>query len=136
MMNIPLDKIILNQFLCSGFVHENTLFPTESGVPQGGLISPILANMTLDGLGTILEFTYKGRKVNYIRYVDDFLITAETRDLAEEIIEIVRLFLKDRGLELSLEKTRITHMNEGFEFLGWYFRKYRGKLLIKPSQRQ
>ena len=135
MKNIPLDKKILNQFLRSGFVHENTLFPTESGVPQGGLISPILANMTLDGLGTILESTYKGRKVNYIRYADDFLISADTRELAEEIIEIVHPFLKERGLELSLEKTRITHINDGFEFLGWCFRKYRGILLIKPSQK-
>ena len=64
MKNIPLDKEVLHQFLRSGFVHENTLFPTESGTPQGGLISPILANMTLDGLGIILETKYKGRKVN------------------------------------------------------------------------
>jgi RNA-directed DNA polymerase len=133
--NIPLDKKILNQFLCSGFVHENALFPTESGVPQGGLISPILANMTLDGLGTILDSKYKGRKVNYIRYADDFLITSDTRELAEEITEVVCLFLKERGLELSLEKTRITHINDGFEFLGWNFKKYHGKLLIKPSKK-
>ena len=135
MNNIPIDKEVIKQFLWSGFVHENTLFPTESGVPQGGLVSPILANMTLDGLGTILESMYKGRKVNYIRYADDFLITAETRELAEEIIETVRPFLKERGLELSPEKTRITHINDGFEFLGWNFRKYRGILLIKPSQK-
>lgn len=135
MKNIPIDKKVVKQFLCSGFVHENTLFPTESGVPQGGLVSPILANMTLDGLGTILESKYKGRKVNYIRYADDFLITSDTRELAEEIIETVRLFLKERGLELSPEKTRITHINDGFEFLGWNFRKYRGILLIKPSQK-
>ena len=135
MKNIPLDKKVLNQFLHSGFVHENTLFPTESGVPQGGLISPILANMALDGLGRILESKYKGRKVNYIRYADDFLITSDTRELAEEIIEVIRPFLKERGLELSHEKTRITHIDDGFDFLGWNFRKYQGKMLIKPSKK-
>ena len=131
----PSDKKVLNQFLKSGFIHENELFPTEIGTPQGGLISPILANMTLDGLQQILESRYNGRKVNFIRYADDFLITAESKELAEEIISVVQQFLCERGLELSLEKTRITHINEGFDFLGWNFRKYRGVLLIKPSKK-
>ncbi|MBN1166875.1 MAG: group II intron reverse transcriptase/maturase [Methanospirillaceae archaeon] len=135
MKHIPMDKKVLNQFLKSGFIHENELFPTEIGTPQGGLISPILANMTLDGLQQILESRYNGRKVNFIRYADDFLITAESKELAEEIISVVQQFLCERGLELSLEKTRITHINEGFDFLGWNFRKYRGVLLIKPSKK-
>jgi RNA-directed DNA polymerase len=116
-------------------VHENTQFPAESGVPQGGLISPIFANMTLDGLSIIFESTYMGRKVNYIRHTDDFLITADNKELAEEIIGVVHPFLKERGLELSLEKIGFTHINDGFQFLGRNFSKYRCILFIKSSQK-
>lgn len=146
--NIPMDKSILKQFLKAGFVFNNDLFPTEEGTPQGGVISPILANMTLDGIEDLLAKRFftnpKGKvdlrfknanKVNFIRYADDFIITAETEEIALEAKEIVKNFLSERGLELSDEKTVVTHINDGFDFLGWTFRKFNGKLIIKPSKK-
>ena len=146
--NIPMDKSILKQFLKAGYVFEHQLFPTEAGTPQGGIISPILANITLDGIEKILEDKYhtnkSGRidsnhaakyKVNFSRYADDFIVTAKTEEIAKEVKELIKVFLKDRGLELSEEKTVITHIKDGFDFLGWNFRKYNGKLLVKPSKK-
>jgi RNA-directed DNA polymerase len=74
-------------------------------------------------------------KVNFVRYADDFIVTAKTEEIAKEVKELMKDFLKDRGLELSDEKTVITHIDNGFDFLGWNFRKYNGKLLIKPSKK-
>jgi RNA-directed DNA polymerase len=144
--NIPLKTKILKEFLSAGFSYKGKLFSTDAGTPQGGIISPILANMTLDGLEQTIKEKYwsssTGRisrnynklKVNFIRYADDFIVTAKSKEVASEIKEIIEEFLKERGLTLSQEKTRITHINEGFDFLGWNFRKYNGKLLIKPSK--
>ncbi|NOQ47949.1 MAG: group II intron reverse transcriptase/maturase [Methanococcoides sp.] len=148
--NIPMDKSILKQFLKAGFIYENSLFPTKAGTPQGGIISPILANMTLDGIenllidkysrsevsGIITSYRAKLHKVNFTRYADDFIVTANSKEIAEETKELIKDFLKDKGLERSDEKTSITHINDGFDFLGWNFRKYgHGKLFIKPSQK-
>lgn len=145
--NIPMDKRIMKQFLKSGFIYEGNLFPTNSGSPQGGAISSIYANMTLDGLEKLIQDKYhrnsKGNienhyraksKVNLIRYVDDFIITAKTKEIAEELRNIVSQFLETRGLTLSEEKTLITHIDKGFDFLGWTFRKFKGKLIVKPSK--
>jgi len=145
---ILMDKSILKQFLKAGYVFEHQLFPTEAGTPQGGIISPILANITLDGIEKILADKYhtntSGRidnnhaakyKVNFSRYADDFIVTAKTEEIAKEVKELIKYFLKDRGLELSEEKTLITHIDNGFDFLGWNFRKYNGKLLVKPSNK-
>jgi len=142
--NIPMDKSILNQFLKAGFVYKHHLNPTKAGTPQGGIISPILANMTLDGIEILIaEKYYSGKiwksrnpkKVNFLRYADDFIVTADSEETAKEIRELIEVFLKERGLELSMEKTLITHIDNGFDFLGWNFRKYKGKLLIKPSKK-
>ena len=73
--------------------------------------------------------------MNFLRYADDFIVTADSEDIALEIAELLKDFLKERGLELSVEKTHITNIDYGFDFLGWNFRKYRGKLLIKPSKK-
>jgi RNA-directed DNA polymerase len=113
--------------------------------PQGGIISPTLANMTLDGIQKVLKEKFKIRKikgkmynpkVNLVRYADDFIITAENRDLLEkEIMPFLKEFLQERGLTLSEEKTKITHISDGFDFLGFNIRKYgNGVLLIKPSK--
>jgi RNA-directed DNA polymerase len=145
--NIPMDKPILKQFLKAGFVYNRHLNPTKAGTPQGGIISPILANMTLDGMekaiasvyhvdknGKIDKRRYNLHKVNFVRYADDFVVTADSEETAKEIAELIKEFLKERGLELSEEKTHITHIDDGFDFLGWNFRKHGGKLLIKPSK--
>jgi len=136
--NIPMDKEILKKWLKAGYVEKGKLFSTEQGTPQGGTISPTLANMTLDGLEKELRRkfpVYADKKVNLVRYADDFIVTGKSKELLEEEVKpIIENFLKERGLELSSEKTRITHINEGFDFLGQNIRKYKGKLLIKPSK--
>jgi RNA-directed DNA polymerase len=133
--NVLIDRTILAQFLKAGFVYDQKLYPTDLGTPQGGVISPLLANLTLDGIESLLAQRYPKKKVYFIRYADDFLVTAPTKEMAEEIREVIREFLAVRGLELSEKKTVITHITDGFDFLGWNFRKYRGKLLIKPSRK-
>lgn len=142
--NIPMDKVMLRKWLECGFVFNKQLFPTEEGTPQGGIISPTLANMALDGLQKILADKYKRRNVkgklyspmvNLIRYADDFIITSENREVLEtEIKPLVAEFLAERGLTLSEEKTMITNINDGFDFLGFNIRKYKNQILTKPSK--
>jgi RNA-directed DNA polymerase len=140
--HIPMDRAILRKWLKAGFIDKNTLHPTEAGTPQGGIISPVAANLTLDGLERVLRERFPqlghGRSslVNMVRYADDFIITGRTKELLEsEVKPLVIDFFKTRGLELSQEKTRITHIEEGFDFLGQNVRKYNGKLLIRPSSK-
>lgn len=138
--NIPVDKVLLKKWLKAGFVYQNELFPTDTGTPQGGIISPVAANMTLDGLETMLaeKFPTAKRlrlKMNMVRYADDFIVTGHSKEwLEQEVKPAVVQFLSERGLALSPEKTKITHIKEGFDFLGWNIRKYNGKLLMKPSK--
>lgn len=138
--NIPMDKVILKKWLKAGFVFQNELFSTDAGTPQGGIISPALANMALDGLAPMLAAKFPkakstGRKMNMVRYADDFIITGDSKEwLEQEVKPAVVKFLAERGLILSPEKTKITHIEEGFDFLGWNIRKYDGKLLMKPSK--
>src|ERR1035437_9954972 len=71
-----------------------------------------------------------------VRYADDFGITGASKEVLEtDVRPWIEAFLAQRGLQLSLEKTRVTHIDKGFDFLGWNFRKYGGKLLIKPSRK-
>jgi RNA-directed DNA polymerase len=139
LQNIPMDKNILHKWLKSGYLEQQTLYPTKMGTPQGGICSPVLANMTLDELEKRLRSKFpvtSGAKVNLIRYADDFVITGRTREILEkEAKPLVEGFLKERGLRLSQEKTQITHIEDGFDFLGQNVRKYNGKLLIKPSKK-
>jgi len=114
---------------------------------RGGAISSIYANMTLYELENLIQNKYhrnsKGKienhyraktKVNLVRYADDFIITANTKEISDKLKETVSQFLKERGLTLSEEKTIITHIDEGFDFLGWTFLKYKEKLIVKPSK--
>ena len=143
--HIPMDKVMLRKWLKCGYVFNKNLFPTEEGTPQGGIISPTLANMTLDGLQGILAERYKRRTikgehyspmVNLVRYADDFIITSENREVLEtEIKPLVADFLAERGLTLSEEKTVITNIEDGFDFLGFNIRKFKKQLLTKPSKK-
>jgi len=141
--NIPMDKTILRRWLQAGYIDEGTLFATEAGTPQGGIISPTLANMTLDGLESAVKLSVApteraGRrfKVHVVRYADDFVVTGVSREILENHIRpAVVQFMAARGLELSEEKTRITHISQGFDFLGQNVRKYTGKLLITPAKK-
>lgn len=143
--NIPMDTQILEKWLKCGYVETRKLFPTDEGAPQGGTISPTLMNMTLDGLERLLQERLPTRqkvngrthfnKLNFVRYADDFIITGESPEfLRDKVLPIVKEFLTERGLQLSEEKTVITHIEDGFDFLGKNIRKYNGKLLIKPPK--
>ncbi len=141
--HVPLETNILDHWLKAGYLEKDVFHSTEEGTPQGGIISPTLANMALDGLERRLhEYfsrrTQKGRraKVSFIRYADDFIITGSSLELLEnEVKPLVVAFLHERGLVLSPEKTHITAIEDGFDFLGQNIRKYHGKLLIKPSKK-
>ena len=136
----PMDREILRKWLKSGYLESAVFHDTEEGTPQGGIISPVLANLALDGMQVLLakRFSKKGQseKVNLIRYADDFVITGSSKELLEtEVKPLIEQFLAERGLELSQEKTTITHIEDGFDFLGQNVRKYDGKLIIKPSKK-
>ena len=141
--HIPMDKTILQRWLKAGFIEKYVLHPTEEGTPQGGICSPVLANMTLDGLEAKIREKYPKRslkagkaKVNLIRYADDFVITGVSKELLEnEIKPLVEAFLHERGLELSQEKTCITRITDGFDFLGQTIREFNGKVIFKPSRK-
>ena len=135
--NIPMDKTVLSSWLDAGYVENGITFPSKKGTPQGGIISPMLANMTLDGLEQFVkELTPRRRRVNFIRYADDFIVTAKSKKLLEEVIKPgIERFLEERGLNLSPEKTIITHIkNNGFTFLGQTFLKTGNRLRITPSK--
>jgi RNA-directed DNA polymerase len=146
--HVPMDRVILQKWLKSGYMEKHVLHDTADGTPQGGIISPALANCALDGLERLLREKYPAEKrlkslgggkpcVNLVRYADDFVITSKSKELLEgEIKPLVEQFLQERGLELSPTKTVITHVEHGFDFLGQNVRRYpTGKLLIKPSKK-
>lgn len=143
--HVHMDRRVLHKWLKSGVIDRGQLRRTEEGTPQGGIISPTLANITLDGLERgLAQFLKKElgtretkkAKVNLVRYADDFVVTGSSKELLETTVKPwVVGFLRERGLELSEEKTKIVHIDEGFDFLGWNFRKYSEKLLIKPSKK-
>ncbi|MDH5217244.1 MAG: group II intron reverse transcriptase/maturase [Gammaproteobacteria bacterium] len=135
--HIPLDRKVLEQWLGSGFIYNKTWYDTPEGTPQGGVASPTLANMVLDGMELLVKsVTTKADKVNFVRYADDFIVTGCSKEVLEQKVKpALTVFLAERGLVLSSEKTSITHINEGFDFLGFNVRKYSGKLLIKPSKK-
>ena len=145
--HIPLEQAILKKWLKAGYLENHHLYPTEEGTPQGGIASPALANMTLDGLERLLasHFPKRGKagqraKVNLIRYADDFCVTGSSKELLEqEVKPLIEQFLRERGLELSPEKTVVTHIEQGFDFLGQTIRTYRRgkrpKFFITPSKK-
>ena len=133
--NIPMDKTILRKFLKAGFMEKGVLFPTLSGTAQGGICSTTLTVMALSGLERLLKARWPRHKVNTIFYADDFVVTGATREVLEqEVIPAIKAFLAERGLELSETKSKITHIDDGFDFLGFHIRKYKGRLLPKPSK--
>jgi RNA-directed DNA polymerase len=142
--HIFMDKEVLGRWLKAGYLEKHVLFATTEGTPQGGIISPALANRALDGLQGLLADRFgktrsqrRRYKVHLVRYADDFIITGTSQILLRYGVQpLVEQFLKERGLELSHQKTRITHIENGFDFLGQTLRRHRsGKVLMKPSRR-
>jgi RNA-directed DNA polymerase len=146
--NILIDKQIVTKWLKAGFIDKNKLFPTNEGTPQGGIISPTLANMVLDGLEEAIYKCVNTRirkydgcrrnyhKIHFVRYADDFIVTGSSEDILRNVVKpVIAEFLAARGLTLSETKTKITDVYAGFDFLGQNIRKFsNGKLLIRPSK--
>lgn len=131
--NFP-KKELIKGWLKAGFVFQGKINPTEQGTPQGGVISPLLANIGLHGLETFIKATNK--RLGVVRYADDFIVTARDKHSLEIAQSQIQAWMSERGLELSAEKTLITSMEDGFDFLGFNSRHYDGKLLIKPSKKK
>lgn len=144
--NVP-SRELIKSWLNSGYLERGEFKPTTQGTPQGGCISPLLANIGLHGLEqAVRAIPYrrprKGRPagriisegMGIIRYADDFIITAHSKEYILEAKKVIETWLKDRNLELSAEKTRIIHIEDGFDFLGFNIRTYKGKALFKPAK--
>jgi RNA-directed DNA polymerase len=140
-------KELLKQWLKAGVMEDRTFHATPRGTPQGGVISPLLLNIALHGMEAALGVTHNCRgtiigKRAVVRYADDLVVFCESREDATAVVHILAEWLRLRGLSLSSEKTRIVHLTEGFDFLGFNIRHYEAprtsrsgyKLLIKPSK--
>jgi len=134
--NTPMDKIMLRKWLDAGYIDKGEFYPTEQGVAQGGPISPALLLVTLSGMESTIKRSVNSKdKVNVVVYADDFIVTGATKEVLENKVKpAIEGFLRERGLTLSQEKTKLTHINEGFDFLGVNIRKYKSKLIMKPAK--
>ena len=136
--HVLMDRRILQQWLSAGYIWKGDLFPTLAGTPQGGICSPTLANLALDGMEAVVRQAANSPNVHFIRYADDFLVIARQKEiLSERVVPAIIAFLAERGLTLSVEKTLITSIYEGLDFLGQHLRKYgkqQKKLLITPAK--
>jgi RNA-directed DNA polymerase len=123
---------LISQWLKAGFIDRGQYNPTETGTPQGGVISPLLANIGLHGLETYIK--QSSPKLGFISYADDFIVTSKDKETLETALIQIKQWLFKRGLEISPEKTQVVSINEGFDFLGFNIRQYNGKCLIKPQK--
>ena len=120
---------LMKQWLKAGYVEAEIFHATKDGVPQGGVISPLAANIALDGLEQQL-----GSRYSYIRYADDFIVTAKSKEDIEAVLPNVINFFARRGLQLNMEKTKIVHVSDGLNFFGFNVRSYKGKCIVKPQK--
>jgi len=121
--NFPWADVI-RKWLKSGLVLESVWLETDDGTPQGGTISPLLANIAFDGLESELGVKYTSRQVRsdcrlLIRYADDLVVLCHTKADATAALDLLRTHLAKRGLDIAEAKTRIVHVAEGFDFLGF-----------------
>lgn len=139
---------LIHQWLKAGYMEYGSWRPTDAGVPQGNAIAPLLANIALHGMESALGVRYNNRgklygKRGLVKYADDFVIMCESKEDAEAAIEDLTPWLQERGLTFSAEKTKVVHLREGLDFLGFNFRHYYTpgltktgwKLLTKPSRK-
>jgi RNA-directed DNA polymerase len=141
--HVCLPRAILHKWLGCGYLENGVRQETTEGTPQGGIISPLLMNLTLDGLEGLLHQRFgvtarqrRRNKVHLVRYADDFVITGTSPQLLlNEVKPVVQCFLGARGLELSEEKTQVTHSEDGFDFLGQTIRQRAdGRVILTPSR--
>ncbi|MEO1148975.1 MAG: group II intron reverse transcriptase/maturase, partial [Cyanobacteria bacterium J06638_22] len=147
--NFP-ARALIAQWLKAGYMEDGIWHPTIAGTPQGGIISPLLANIALHGMEAALGIVRdtngcrkRGVRRLMVRYADDFVVFCESKAEAEATQLDLQRFLSVRGLRLSEEKTRIVHLSEGFDFLGFNIRHYPSritrtgwKLLIRPARKK
>lgn len=140
--NIPMPGYMLNQFLKAGYVFGGKLFPMDTGVGIGHSLSPIVANMTLDGLQNYIysrlyplydDIDYPNGSM--VRYADDILFMARTEEDAEKIKLYTEEFLEERGLTLANEKCQIVHIRDGFTFMGRTYYKSGTQVFARPSDK-
>ena len=127
--NFPARKLI-HQWLRAGVMDKGVFHETNSGTPQGGIVSPLLANIALHGMEQALgiKYDYRGQSIGkriVVRYADDFCVFCETEEDAIQCVEVIKGWLTQRGLNISPEKTSIKHLTVGFDFLGFNIRHYR-----------
>lgn len=135
MKHIPMDKTILWEFLKCGYVEDYVYYPTEKGIPQGGCISSVICNMVLDGLEKLLE-EYFGQNASLIRYADDIIVLGMSKEfLVQSVLPVIQIFLSERGLQLSKEKTTVTHIENAVTFLGFKIFKERERIMSIPARK-
>lgn len=135
---------LIRQWLKAGVVEEGRLTRTEEGTPQGGVISPLLLNIALHGMGQAAGVRFATRKGTVmwaakgtpilVRYADDFAVFCTTKEEAEAVKFRLAQWLEPRGLRFNEEKTKILHLDEGFDFLGFNIRRHGESLIITPSK--
>jgi RNA-directed DNA polymerase len=145
-------RALIQRWLQAGYVEAKMFHATEQGVPQGGPISPLLLNIALHGLATDLSHPQqveahqasppakqgqtktRNVKYGYLRYADDFLLTARTKADIEAILPPLKQWLQERGLQLNEEKTHIVHVEQGFNYLGFTIRHFHGSCYCIPHK--
>ena len=131
--HIPMDREMLRRFLKCGYIEQGRFYPTVRGIPQGGCLSSVFCNMTLDGLEPLIKQTF-GPSVHLVRYADDFIVTgAESSKLVYSVLPVLKEFLAERGLTLSKEKTQLLHLSQSFSFLGVHVYLDGTRLLCEPT---
>lgn len=145
----PIETKVLKSWLKAGYFENSLFYNTNEGTSQGGVICSTLMNYKLNGLEEFLRKAFKpeystsstgknvckGTCIKLVRYADNFIVTGHSGQQLERVKKVIEKFLESRGLKISDNKTSIQHINDGFEFLGWNFRKYNNKLLCKISKK-
>lgn len=131
LQNAPIDKKLLHKILTCGYVFHDEFFPTVEGMPQGGVLSPVMTTLALSGFEKIVSRDFPG--VHIVRFVDDFIFSGKSPEILNSVLDSFRAFLSSRGLSVSDAKTRIAHIAVGFDFIGWHFSRDSLGLCIRPS---
>ncbi len=129
----PMNKKLLKNILSCGYLHKGNFYPTFEGMPQGGVLSPVFTTLTLSGFENIINNKYSGSNVRMIRFVDDFLFSGDNKEILSCVLEDLTLFLSERGLELSKDKTCIIHITDGVDFIGWNFKRECNRIVVLPT---
>ena len=122
---------LIKKFLQAGVMEPGKIKHTAKGTPQGGVISPLLANVVLNHL----DWTLHENGLKFVRYADDFVVLCKSRRQAEKALERITSCVEiDLGLELSKEKTKISSFKEGFQFLGFHINSRSVRMRSKAQE--